>query len=152
MDSPRSSSQTLFRAFIIVVAIGIVLAVVFNFQKKTEPQTPEGPQPVYAPPGELIARFPRALILDEQAEVSQSYSITYDPKLTQYSAVLISAEKPAELYDRYRTYFGSNGWIILNDTGAEIYGLYARIASIEANVTISPKNEGSEVNISYLLK
>ena len=136
------------------VWIGVVVvaaAVAFGIWHFTHPPSLTA---VYAPKGQLTGGFPKDLILDNAAQISDSYSINYDASTNQYTADWSSNSSMATLDAMYKNYFAQNGWKIVNDAEnvSTWRGLYATKGSTDANVTISSKGKGSEVSISYLEK
>jgi hypothetical protein len=110
--------------------------------------------PVYAPQGQLTPNFPKELILDPQAQVESSYSINYDTSTNQYTAQWNSSSSLLSLYNKYKTYFGGNGWAITNSSGATgvsmIGVIYATNASANVNMTVLKQGSGAGVTISYV--
>ncbi len=118
------------------------------------PQTPGGPVPVYAPPGQLVASFPKQLILDNAAAVTNSYSVTHSSSSNQYTAQWNSSSSMDTLYSAYKQYFPANGWTIINDVTqyANARAIYATNASSDVSVSIGSggKEDGSQVSLTYL--
>jgi hypothetical protein len=143
---------------IAVVVIGAVLFLVLVAKPPPEApntSTSEGvvsnPTPVYAPSGTLTPQFPKELILDSSAQVSESYSINYSLSTNQYTAQWVSSMSVAALYAAYSTYLSSNGWTITNHGKSSLgASLYATKDDAVVNVVITPHNAGSQVVISYV--
>ncbi|GEM_PF-4254932 len=111
------------------------------------------PKPVYAPAGELTPGFPKDLILDDAAKVSNSYTIGYNAALNQYTAIFNSEKSAADLSDSYKSYFSKNGWTIVNQTtGASSRGIYAKKSNLIVSVSILTKDKSRQVAVSYLTK
>lgn len=134
---------------VVVVVIVIVWAVWASM-----PKTPSGPQPVFAPQGQLVPQFPKSLILDNSAAVNGSYSINYSTSTDQYTAEFNSSSSMASLYSEYTQYLSANGWMITNSSTmySTSRGLYASNASSDVAVGIVSQTGGSQVTITYLVK
>jgi len=63
------------QAWIWVGAVIVVVIVVFALVWKPGSATPEGPAPMRAPAGQIVAGFPQQLVLDSSAQVNNSYSL-----------------------------------------------------------------------------
>ena len=148
---------------ILIVVLVLILAVVtgwrlgyLTWKPSAPPQTQEPPlgQPVYAPQGQLTAGFPPELILDPQAALAQSYRVKYQENLNQYTATFNSNQSMLSMFSRYKTYLKNNGWFITNEITqyATSRGLYAQKRSLEVSITITKKDSGSEVSVTYILK
>ncbi len=110
--------------------------------------------PVYAPKGELIAGFPKELILDSKAKLDESYTINYDKNTDQYTADYNSDESMLGLFSEYTDYFKQNGWTITNETTkySGSRGIYAKKDNTEASVAIIDQKTQRRVVVSYLKK
>jgi len=146
---------------LVILATAIVAGfalVVFN--KRAPVVAPAGPaaapQPVLtsAPKGEIIAGFPKELILDKAAEVGSSYSLSYNANLNQYSASYNSALSMNKLYGQYKSYYEDNGWTITNDIAKyqSSRGLYAMNGDSESSVGIFDEGKTRNVIVNYLKK
>jgi hypothetical protein len=108
---------------------------------------------VHATAGQLIPGFPRQLVLDSAATVSNSYSINYSASTNQYTAEWVLSSSLASLYVEYQSYAKANGWTISNHADLPtLKGIYATNASSTAamNVIITPQGKGSTVTVSYV--
>lgn len=135
-----------------VVVIVIIVWAVWNVGMHQ--QASSGPVPVYAPQGQLVAQFPKGLIVDSAATISGSYSIAYATSTNQYTAEYDSSSTMAALYKQYQTYLPANGWTI---TGTlTTHPTYEAIAAAQngaqLQVVIESENEGSQVTVTYLVK
>lgn len=112
----------------------------------------QNPSPTYAPAGQLVAGFPPALILDNAARVSNSYSVSYAANTRQYTAVWNSSSSMSSLFTEYQNYFTQNGWAIGNTFAARptLRSIYATKGSIGAEVVITAVGSASNVTISYV--
>ncbi len=144
---------------VVVALVAIVLAVLMLASYRPAPspatqQGPSGPTPSYAAKGQLTPGFPRDLILDNAAQISNSYSINYSATINQYTAEWTSSLAMDALYAIYRVYFAKNGWTIVNAAAASgtWRGIYATDHSHDANVTIIARGKGSKVTVSYATK
>jgi hypothetical protein len=139
---------------VVVLIIGIFVVLAFVSKSTPTPGTVSVPAPVYAPQGQLAPGFPKYLILDPQAQIGSSYSINYDPTTNQYTARWISSSSVATIYGQYKSYFGNNGWVLSNSSGAtsasKIAAMYAATSSAKVNVTMLSKSGGAEVTVSYV--
>lgn len=145
--------------FLIIV---VLLAVAFlGFLAWTRKSVPSGPLPVYAPEGKLAHGFPKELILDANAVVRRSYSIDYGKANTnQKTANFTSNLTLLEIFERYKSYFKSNGWITREDvnlkTGAFprtlTWGIYATKGANIASVVIVDDGNLREVYVTNVEK
>jgi hypothetical protein len=148
-----------------ILAIIFALAFVTNSNPgKTPIATPmpapastppsSGPTPTYAPKGQVVAGFPKELILDPDAQTSNSYAIKYSSSINQYTAEWSSKASMQSLFTKYQDYFKNNQWTITN-TGASqpsFRGLYAKKGNTEGSVAISMQNNVTQVTVGYLKK
>ncbi len=135
----------------LVLAAGIVVAgMAWNASSKQP--VASAPMPVYAPEGELVPQFPKVLILDPAAAVSQSYSINYSPTTNQYTAEYDSSSSILSLYAAYLQYLPSNGWTITNQltSYSNSRGVSATDASSSVEVSVVAQSGGSQVTIGYV--
>lgn len=138
----------------IAVVVLIVIVLAWMSTSAPKPAAVSGPTPVYAPQGQLTPNFPKELILDPQAQIGSSYSVNYDATTNQYTARWISSSSILTLYNEYKTYFGNDGWMLTNSSGAtnasKIGAMYAATTSAKVNVTILAKSGGAEVTVNYV--
>ena len=136
----------------VVVIVIIVWAVTKFYQPKQQAETL--PSPVFASQGQLVPQFPKDLILDSNAAVSDSYSVNYSSSTDQYTAEFDSSSSMASLYTSYKQYLPANGWTITNDMTryTNSRGLYASNASSDVAVGIVSQGDGARVTITYLVK
>lgn len=108
----------------------------------------------FAPKGELVPGFPQQLILDGNAAISGSYSISYSSTTNQYTAEWNSSSSMTSLYNTYKQYLTANGWTITNDNTQypNLRGLYAQSASSDVSVALIVQGSGSQVSVTYLAK
>jgi hypothetical protein len=146
----KSSKQIWVWVGIVVVVIIVVIALVVSLRPKPAAR----PIPVFAPQGQLTPSFPKDLVIDSNAQVSNSYSINYDASTNQYTAEWVSSSSLPAVYNDYKTYLANNGWTITNSsnvTAASKLGvLYAASSSAKVNVTLVSKGSGSDVSVTYV--
>jgi hypothetical protein len=135
-------------AAIIVVALAVW--AIWKFTSHAPVAT--GPVPVFAPQGQLVPNFPKDLILDSNAAISGSYSVSYSTSTNQYTAEYDSSSTVTALYKQYSSYLPQNGWTV---TGAlTTHPTFDVIAATEGSdqlqVVISTQSGGSQVTISYV--
>jgi hypothetical protein len=135
---------------LIFIFYGYFLSLQTNYPNGGSPIT-QGSTPTYAPAGQLVAGFPPALILDDAARISNSYSVSYSANTNQYTAVWTSSSSMASLFTAYQNYFKQNGWAIGNTfTGrTTLRSVYATKGNIGAEVVIAAQGTASQVTISY---
>jgi hypothetical protein len=136
---------------ILLVIMGIALFVVL--QKANAPvvlpQVPAG-QPAFAPQGRLVPDFPKALILDQDVALSDSYHVQYDSSLAQDTAQWNSSQSIADLTNTYQAYFSANGWQIAGVvTSTDSMAINATQASATVAVVILSQATGSRVTVTY---
>lgn len=134
---------------VVVVAVVVVLIAWF-----TRPASVPKGSPAFAPTGKLTAGFPKQLILDPVASISQSYGINYSTTTNQYTASFVSSSSVGDLYDEYLTYLPVNGWPVTNKIAkySNSRGLYAENASSIVSVAIIIQGKGSQATVSYVIK
>lgn len=140
---------------LVVAAVAVIVAIVFYARSGPRSAAPSSVGvPVYAPQGELTPGFPKQLVLDSAAAVTNSYSIDYSSTTNQYTAAWDSSSSMSSLYYTYKAYLPANGWAIVNDTTKypASRGLYAQNASSDVSVAIIAQTTGSQVFVSYLTK
>jgi hypothetical protein len=142
-----------------LVIVGIVvlaiIVILFFVWKPTQPQGTSSQLgvPTYAPAGQLTPQFPKELILDSAAQISSSYVINYSSSSSQYTAEWSSSSSMASLYTRYLNYFPRNGWVVVSKkSSATLDGVSAARGYVNANVAIFPKNNATEVVVSYTMQ
>ncbi len=160
-----NSSQKVF----IIVLCSLVAAVAllfmlektggyqnYQYQNVLMPPAPASFNPplVYAAKGELTPGFPKELILDDGAKLSDSYSIAYDANLKQYTATFDSQKSMKDLFALYQSYFPKNEWMITNQITkyTTSRGLYAKKNNDEIGVAIISGDNANQVVISYVVK
>jgi hypothetical protein len=141
---------------VIVVVVGLVWYAL-SMQGPVGPGTPppgSGITPVYAPQGQVVPGFPKQLILDNAAAVSNSYSVNYSASANQYTVQWNSSSSMTTLYTAYKAYLPANGWTITNNiiTPANFRGLYATNASSVISIAMNTQGKGSQVIITYVVK
>jgi hypothetical protein len=125
-------------------------AVDYNQTSKTNTSsmTSTGQPIFYAPSGQLVSEFPKELILDQNAVISQSYIIT-ENKITQYTTIFTSGLTPAQVLDQYKAYSQKNNWQQTNETDSpELKGLSEQKGTEYLSIVIVPKNQGSEATVT----
>ena len=135
----------------------VILALIAVFSGKlgnlTAPAGPSGPTPVYAPQGQLVGGFPKALILDQNAAVSNSYSINYSAGINQYTAQWTSSMSLNNLFSAYQSYFSGNGWKVSNVMAyPKAKGMHAENASSTVGISITDNVKSRAVTITYVAK
>lgn len=110
--------------------------------------------PVYASQGQLVPQFPAGLIVDPNAAISGSYSISYASSTNQYTAEYDSSSTVAALYGKYQSYLPQNGWTIASslttDPAFDVLSAYQGNSQLQ--VVIENVDNGSQVTVSYLIK
>ena len=131
-----------------VVAVVVVIVVALVWKPGSKPAASTGP--THAPMGQIVAGFPTQLVLDNQAQVNNSYSLDY-ASTTQYTTQINSSSSVAANFASYQSYFNSNGWTIINlsQSSPTVEGIFAKNATAGATVTIVAEGKGSQVTITY---
>ena len=139
---------------VVVVVIAILMAFFWRpGQEGTMQQPVTGSAPAYAPQGQLVANFPKELILDNAAVISDSYAINYSTSTNQSTAVWNSSSSMDSLYQSYKQYLPAHGWTITNDITkyATSRGLYATKGTTEVvSVSIVTQHKESQVTVTYV--
>jgi hypothetical protein len=146
----KNSKQIWVWVGIVVVVIVVVIALIVALSPKPAAR----PMPVVAPQGQLTPSFPKELVIDSNAQISNSYSINYDASTNQYTAEWASSSSLPAVYNDYKTYLANNGWTITNSsnvTAASKLGvLYAANSSAKVGVTLVSQGTGSDVSVTYV--
>jgi hypothetical protein len=134
---------------VVVVVIGVVIFVVWK--PSGTPATSANPAPVYATQGQLVPQFPKALIIDSNAVVTNSYSIAYTSSTNEYSAEFNSSSSMPTLYNNYLAYLPQNGWTVISATAShpQFRIISAKQGATSAQVIINASGTGSNVSMSY---
>ncbi len=139
---------------VVIFAAIIVCAYLYGPSWPTMPQA-TGPAPVHAPQGQVVAGFPKDLILDSEVQVANSYTVHYSSNMHQYTVQWNSSSSVASIYNNYLGYLPTHGWTIMNRFTArpDLRGLYATetntTSSANVNVTIAVRGMGSQVSVNY---
>jgi ammonia channel protein AmtB len=133
---------------IAIVVIALAISWWLFLGKYSSPNTS------FAPTGQLVSGFPKELILDNTALISNSYTIGYAYNLNQYTANWTSSSSLDSLYASYAGYFASHGWTITNSSTdtPDFRGIYAVTSSTDANVVMASEPSGLDVTVSYVKK
>ena len=120
----------------------------------TPPTPPPTPPLVYAIKGELAPGFPKELILDDSAKLADSYSISYEASLKQYTATYTSQKSISDLFTLYQNYFTKNNWTFVNQVTKypTSRGMYVTDSTNEAGVAILMQGSSTKVMVSYIVK
>ena len=141
----------------IIAAVVILTAIALYAYRYGRPLPPQasGPPPVYAPQGQIIAGFPKELILDHNVQASNSYAINYSSSTNLYVVQWNSSSSVAGLYNAYLAYLPTHGWTITNrfTNRPDLRGFYAvknsASSSANVNITITTLGTGSQVSVGY---
>jgi hypothetical protein len=142
-------------AGIVVVMVVVCLVTWWFAVEKVSVKKAPAVVAVHALKGQLTAGFPKELILDSTAALSDSYAINYSSSTNQYTAEWISSSSSDALYDTYHAYITKNGWTITNQAdGSGLKGIYATKASSALNIIMVPQTQskGTKVMIAYVAK
>ena len=153
MEKNNVKTWVLIGAAVVILAGILIYAQWGSLPRPGQPAAPMG-VPTYAPQGQVVAGFPKQLILDPAAAVSNSYSINYTATTNQYTAQWNSSSAMNDLYVSYKQYLTANGWTITSDNAkySGSRGLYARNASSDVSVVVIAQGNGSQVTVTYLAK
>ncbi len=137
----------------VAAVVVLVLIILGAWWYGGSSRVPQG-MPAFAPSGQLANGFPKELILDSLASVSQSYNINYSTTTNQYTAQFNSSSSVADLYNEYLTYLPAHGWPVTNNVTKykNLRGLYAENASSVVSVAIVVQGAGSQATVTYLIK
>ena len=137
-----------------IVVVVIIVVIAFVVALRPQPVPVATPTPVVAPQGQLTPSFPKELVIDSNAQISNSYSINYDASTNQYTAEWVSSSSLPAVYNDYKTYLGNNGWTITNSSNvtavSKLGVLYAATSTAKVNVTLVSKGTGSDVSVTYV--
>ena len=108
-----------------------------------------------APEGEVVAGFDRALILDPQAKIVESYALGYGPMGINQPAVTFTSRRPLiQLTADYGAYLRDNGWVVSHEADPLAMNTfyYASKDVQELNITFENIGFGTKVIIAYVQK
>lgn len=135
------------------VGVVVVIVIVWIVWAMTAKPVVSVPPPVYAPQGQLVPQFPKSLILDSNAAISGSYSISYSTSTNQYTAEYDSTSSMAALYGEYQSYLPQNNWTVTGSltTHPTFRVITASQGSDQLQVVISAIGKGSQATITYVV-
>lgn len=181
MDMPQQPQQTQqpkehswgpAQVLTTIIIIAIILVIAFWFMGPQEAndrgsdrgsiyeQTQEiapGQRLTTTQEGRVVSAFPEELLLEQNALVSDSFSINYqDTDATQPVVKYMSHMTLKENVDMFARFLNENEWAIAHEADASVKPVtffYARKGTEEVNITfLTHDNDQVEVEIAYLMK
>lgn len=142
---------------IIVIAVAVIAVLTMMLQKTTTGPDgyDEAGNPVYrAQEGELIAGFPKELLLEQDGVILDSARIDYTAQgISLPSARYLSRQSYSQNIDGYRRLLLEQGWVVQKDAFYEempLTSFYATRNETETvNIILTPSNDGIMVSVTY---
>ena len=153
-----NSKATLASIVAAVVVVAMITTVfLLNARKHEHPAATPVTQsryihPTYAAVGQVVTGFPRALLLGEKPQISQSYGLANSSK-NEYTTSYTSADIADSVLQGYVLYFQANHYGILSKEQTSALDLvYAANKDADVSVRIAFTQGHSSVTVSYLPK
>lgn len=142
---------------VVLIAVAVMVVKVVLQSVSENGKSPESSWSIpvtYAPKGNIVPEFPKNLVLDPGAVVTQSYAINYSSSTNQYTVQWNSSSSIKTLFNAYKTYFATNGWAITNSS-TQMTSVRAIAASGDPgkiSAVIMTGGNGSQVILTYIPK
>ncbi len=151
----RSKAFTVILVLILILIMGYLLWMERNNQAGDVVTIAPGQELVTAKEGNVISNFPAGLILEQDAVVSQSYSVSYvNDDLSQPVVEYTSKKNLAENIQMFKEYLTANGWSITHEASiaeTPVTFFYAKKEKEQVNITFAPQADGAlKINIAYV--
>jgi hypothetical protein len=146
MKSHKSNSL-MWVVWTVVILVIIFCVLWFSWLKPHASVTP-----VFAPPGQVTAGFPKQYLIDSGASITQSYAINYSSSTNQYTVQWNSSSSALALAAGYDIYFQNAGWNIINESTSSqnFQSIYAVNASGSLNFVANQQGMDTAVVLTYL--
>jgi len=137
-----------------IVIVVVIVVLLFVWKPTKAPTVVPPGTPVHAPQGQVVAGFPQNLILDNAAQVGNSYSVNYSSSTNQYTAAWNSSSSLTVETAAYQKYLQANGWKVTPNPvrQATIRALSASNSAAILLVNIVAQGTGSQVTVTYVTK
>jgi hypothetical protein len=141
---------------IVVVVVVIAVWAISYFVHKNSKQA--GTVAVTAPQGQVVAGFPKQLILynvynvnASSSSVADSYSYSFSSSTGQYTVNFNSSSSITSAYMDYINYFHTAGWTVTgwNTSESTFRAITAKMGYGTANIVINKVGNGSQVTVTY---
>lgn len=153
----KSSHRTVIVAVVVLLAL---LSLALWFIKSTKPATTydDAGNPIsHVKTGNLVAEFPRELLLEQDAVIENSYMIAYQNGAGNMPYAQYTSQKNFfENVSEYRRLLQAQGWVIQKDGDEEAVGgtnFYATKENAIANIVLTENQDKTvTVKVTYLTK
>lgn len=147
----RSTVISIFRehraiviAILAIVVLGAGVIVILNIYTQKERITT-------APAGEVVANFPKSLILEKGISIEQSYSINYQGgAVIQPVVKYISEKSMGDNVNEFKNYLTQNGWTITHEANPNLAITFfsATKQSEKVNITLAVDRISQKITVT----
>jgi len=106
--------------------------------------------------GRVVKNFPNEFLPKAGTVIQESYSISYTDKGVEQPVIrYISTESLADNVSAFATLLDEGGWDVVHEADADaedVTFFYATSGLEEVNITLVAEDEGTMVNIAYVIK
>jgi hypothetical protein len=129
----ESSRATLIKMGIILVVLVAIVGGYLLFRSKQSYTT------IQAPSGEVVAGFPKELIVEKGVTIQDSYSLAYAAGLNQPVVTYVSNWPMIQNVAQFGAYLRNNGWTITHEADplAKNTFYYATKDNSDVNITLA---------------
>ena len=151
----RQTVITIVVAVVLLAAIFIVWAISTTWQAPAPGTNPmpqaQTPTPEFAAKGQVVQGFPQNLILKDNPNITNSYTINYSSSTNLYTAQWNSSSTPDSVVSQYQTFLSQNGWSVTltKSTVSWLKGLSAVTSTANLLLSVTPQGSGSQVSLTY---
>lgn len=130
----ESSRATLVRSAIIVIALAAIVGGYMFFRSGQPPYTI-----TQAAKGEVVADFPKDLIVEKGVTIQDSYSLAYSANLNQPVVTYFSLWPMVQNVVQFGAYLRNNGWTITHEADplSKNTFYYANKDNNDVNITLA---------------
>lgn len=143
----ENSKKTLIRAGMVVVVLAAIVGGYLYYEAQHPYATTQ------APKGEVIADFPKDLLVEKNTTIQDSYSLVYKAgNLSQPVVTYVSNWPMIQNVVQFGSYLRKNGWTITHEADplAKNTFYYANKDANETNITFVEETGKVKVTISYV--
>ncbi|TSC60570.1 MAG: hypothetical protein LiPW15_448 [Parcubacteria group bacterium LiPW_15] len=145
----EKSKSTLVKIIIGLVAVAAIVGGYLLYSSRMPYSIKTSPE------GEVVAGFDRALILDPQARILDSYALDYRAQKVNQPATTFTSRRPLiQMVADYGAYLRENGWMVAHEADPLAMNTfyYASKGAQELNITFENIGFGTKVIIAYAQK
>ncbi len=159
MQNTNKKSIIILAIAAIIIVAGVAAAVIqIRANRTRQQQQQQAAQQASVPLGtkqdaadtQIVAGFPKQLLLDSTAQVQSSYQTKYAGG-TQYTATFTSSRTPSDLYSLYSNYFtGQKSYNIKNKLNQkDLSALYAETNNATFNFQAGLVQGKTSMTLTY---